>query len=202
LGTGNVLAYEIGLPRGAQALAQLLAHGAAQPIWPGEIDGHRFLMMAGAGFDAAVLERLNEGWKQRVGKLAFVWAILRAIAAQRPSRYVVECEGERLEAASLVIAKGHFYAGRFVLARAARLDEPRLHLVLFRDGRRVDAVRYLLAMALGFVDRLSGIRILAVDGAVLTGPQGAPVEADGDIVARAPVRIGVAAAPLQLVRPG
>lgn len=201
IGTGNVVANEIALPRGPHALARLLAFGAARPVWSGEIDGRRFLQMAGAGFDAAVLQRLDDRLKQRLGKLAFATAICSALLHHRPGRYRVECAGVSYEAASIVVAKGHFYAGRFVLAPDARLDEAQLHLVLFMRGTRRDVMRYLLAMALGFVHRLPDVLILAAQSCRIVGPAGAPIEADGDIVATAPASITIASRPICVVRP-
>src|SRR5260370_5334592 len=55
LGTANVLAGEIGLPRQAMALARILAFAPARPVWPGEAmvngagAGRRFLVLAGGG---------------------------------------------------------------------------------------------------------------------------------------------------------
>jgi diacylglycerol kinase family enzyme len=58
LGTANVLANELGLPRRPEALAEIAAHAAVRSILPGEIltaernEPWRFLLMAGVGFDA------------------------------------------------------------------------------------------------------------------------------------------------------
>jgi diacylglycerol kinase (ATP) len=74
--------------------------------------------------------------------------------------------------------------------------------VLFlRDGR-LAVLRYLVAMALGRVHRLKDVRILRAPAATIAGPAGAPVHADGDIVANLPVSVGIAARPLRLIRPG
>src|SRR5258708_18102313 len=74
LGTGNVLANEIGLPRDFGRLAQLAVSGRARPVRTGESAGRRFTMVARFGFDAAVVAGLDEALKRRVGKLAFVTA--------------------------------------------------------------------------------------------------------------------------------
>jgi diacylglycerol kinase (ATP) len=207
LGTGNVLANEIGLPRSAKRLARLVASGTARPVWMGEIANgaigeRRFLMMAGIGFDADVVAGLDEALKRRVGKLAFVHAIVAEIIHYRRNRYSVTCEGIEHSVASAVISKGHFYGGRFVLAPAARLDEPWLYLILFMRTGRVAALKYLVAMALGVVHRLSDIQILRTTELSVSAPGGAVVEGDGDIVAKLPVRIRIAERPLLLVQPG
>jgi diacylglycerol kinase (ATP) len=206
LGTGNVLANEIGLPRDPERLADIAATAPAQPVWTGEVraDGavRRFVMMAGIGFDAAVVAGLDPALKRRFGKLAYVVEIIAQLARHRAARYRIICAGEEILAAAAVVAKGRFYAGRYVLAPAARLDAPSLELVLFlRDGR-LAVLRYLVAMALGRVHRLKDVRILRAPAATIAGPAGAPVHADGDIVANLPVSVGIAARPLRLIRPG
>jgi diacylglycerol kinase (ATP) len=206
LGTANVLANEIGLPRDPERLAEIAASAAALPVWTGEVraDGvvRRFVMMAGIGFDAAVVAGLDPALKRRWGKLAYVIEIVAQLARHRAAPYRITCAGEAIPVAAAVIAKGRFYAGRFVLAPAARLDAPSLELVLFLRGGRLAVLRYLVAMALGCVHRLRDVRILRAPSATVTGPPGAPVHADGDIVATVPVSVGIAAQPLRLIRPG
>jgi len=63
-------------------------------------------------------------------------------------------------------------------------------------------IRYMLAMALGRVHRLRDVRILRAASLTVAGPVGAPVHADGDIVAHLPVKIKMAARPLRLIQPG
>jgi len=201
LGTANVLANEIGLPRAPERIAEIAVVGAARPIWLGEVAGRRFVMMAGIGFDAAVVAGLDLVLKRHVGKLAFVKAILAELLRHGAGRYRISCEGADHLPASAVIANGRFYAGRFVLGPAARLDEPAMQLVLLMRAGRLAMIRYLLAMALGRVHRLRDVRILRTDRLTVSGPVGAKVQADGDIVGTVPVTISVGARPLRLIQP-
>jgi diacylglycerol kinase (ATP) len=201
LGTANVLANEIGLPRDPERIAEIAVAGAARPIWVGEVAGRRFVMMAGIGFDAAVVAGLDLALKRRIGKLAFVKAIIAELLRHGLGRYRVSCEGADHLPASAVIANGRFYAGRFVLAPAARLDDPAMQLVLLMRTGRLAMIRYLLAMALGRVHRLRDVRILRTARLTVSGPVGAKVQADGDIVGTVPVTILVGARPLWLIQP-
>jgi diacylglycerol kinase (ATP) len=202
LGTGNVLANELGLPKAPRRLAELAAFGREGAIWTGEIDGRRFVAMAGVGFDAAVVAGLDEALKRRIGKLAFVWEIIRQLVRYEAHRYRIVCEATEHRPASAVIAKGRFYAGRFVLAPAARVDEPALHLVLFQRGGRAAALRYLAALALGLTHRLRDVTILRTQSLTILGPVGMKIEGDGDILAILPVTVRVSDRPLLVVRPG
>ncbi len=207
LGTANVLAAEIGLPRRLAALARIAAFAPARPVWPGEAvppgaaSGRRFLIMAGIGFDAEVVERLDEGLKRRVGKLAYVAGIFGRLRDYRPRRYRALADGVAVEAASLIAAKAHFYGGRFVLAPAARLEEPSFHLVIFERPGRIAALGYLAAMVAGMVPRLRHLRILPARTVVLTEPTGAGVQIDGDIRIRLPATLRIAATPLGIIGP-
>jgi YegS/Rv2252/BmrU family lipid kinase len=206
LGTANVLANEIGLPRDPERLADIAASAPALPVWTGEVISEggvrRFVMMAGIGFDAAVVAGLDPALKRRWGKLAYVAEIVAQLAGHRAVRYRILCAGEEILAAAAVVANGRFYAGRYVLAPAARLDAPTLELVLFLRGGRLAVLRYLVAMALGCVHRLRDVRILCAESVIVSEPAGALVHADGDIVASLPVTLGVASRPLRLIRPG
>jgi diacylglycerol kinase (ATP) len=206
LGTANVLANEIGLPRDPERLAVVAATGPARLVRTGEViwngGARRFVMMAGIGFDSSVVAGLDPALKRRFGKLAYAAEIIAQLARYRDCRYSFACAGEEIPAAAAVVANGRYYAGRFVLAPRARLDAPALELVLFLRGGRLAMLRYLLALALARVHRLSDVRILRAVSLSVAGPVGAPVHADGDIVATLPVTIALAAGPLRLIHPG
>lgn len=205
LGTGNVLANEIGMPRRPAALARVIAEAPPRPIWPGLAGGRRFLAMAGVGFDAAVLAALDPRLKRHIGKFAFIWAICWCLLRYRRREFVVEADGREQRAAAVIVVKGSRYAGNFVVAPAARLDLPLLHAVLFRRPGRLAVLRALTAMALGMLDRLPEVSVLAVRTLTLAaggGPaQADGVEIDGEIVGRLPIAISVARDPLLLVQP-
>lgn len=200
-GTANVLAREIGLPRRPRRLAELIAGGTAQPIWPGRVGDRLFIMMAGAGFDAEVVAGVDPGLKRRAGRVAFAWALLQLLWRYRPHELEVRIDDAEFRAAAVIAARGRFYAGPYVLAPEARLDEPLLHVVLFRRSGRVAALRYLFALFLGRLPARDDIAIVACRKAFVTAPQPVPVQADGEIVGATPVVLAVADKPLYLIRP-
>lgn len=199
-GTANVLAQELSLPKRPAALAARLAAGRPHPLWPARLDGWLFLSSAGVGFDAEVVGRVDLRLKRWVGKLAFSCAILACLWHYRPRRFAVSIDGKPYRAASLVVAKSRFYAGRFVLAPAARAADPSLHVVLFQRAGRGAALRYLAAMALGLLHRLPDVAIVPGCTVRVESGEPDPVQADGEIAGRLPVTIARADAPLPLIR--
>lgn len=208
LGTANVLAHEIGLPRSLAALAAIAAFGPAREVWPGEAlaegaaAGRRFLIMAGIGFDAEVVEHVDLALKRRAGKLAYAASILGRLRDYRPTLYRAEVDGAAVAGASLVAAKAHYYGGRFVLAPAARLADPVLQVAIFGHAGRAAVLGYMAAMGLGALPRCRSLRIVPGKTVRLLAPVGAPVQLDGDVQLRLPASLRIAATSLRLVQPG
>lgn len=201
LGTANVLAAEIGLPEDAEAIARTILTGAPRRIYPGIANGRRFLCMAGSGLDAFVVQDVNHRLKRLLGKGAYALETLRRLWLGSPEPYRLLIDGKEENAAQIILAKGHFYGGTFVIAPAARLDEPLLWACLFRRGGRWAALRYILAVMLGVQHRLGDIEIVPVRRVSIEGQAADPVQGDGDIVTRLPADIGIDEDGLDLVFP-
>ena len=201
LGTANVLAAELGLGADPDAIARTIAEGEARPVTLGLANGRRFVLMAGAGFDAQVVATVDLRIKRWLGKLAYGLAILRQLGTYRFPSYRVTLDGVPHEAASVLVANAHFYGGHFIAAPAADLQSPDFQVGLFGRSGRAAAIGYALALALGFLPRLRSYRILRARRVEIEGPAGEPVQADGDVIARLPARIEALPAALQLIFP-
>lgn len=199
LGTANVLAAEIGLGASAAAVAEAIAQAPPRPVFIGDANGRRFALMIGVGFDARVVEGLDLGLKRALGKVAYVLSAFRQFLRYRPRRYQVEIDGRTFPATSVVIAKGHYYGGRFVVAPAARLDEPSLHVALFERAGRWNLLRYALALLGNRLDRLPDVRIVPAVAVKVSGEPGEAIQADGDLLARLPLRVTLVKQPIALV---
>ena len=201
LGSANVLAREIRLPRAPEALASLIATGPVSPIWPGRVGERAFVMMASAGFDSEIVAALSPELKRRVGRLAFAWGFLVRLWHCPACELTVRADGVEYRAAAVVAAKGRRYAGPFVVAPGADLAEPVLELVLLDRRGRWAMLRYATALLLGRVPRLGDIAIVRARQASVAGNRALPVQADGEIVGELPITLAVADRPLLLIRP-
>ena len=205
LGTANVLANELGLPRDVAALARIAAFASARLVRPGEIlsgehaEPWRFLLMAGAGFDAEVVAHLDLGLKRCIGKAAYVWGSVAQLLHHSGARLGTALDQRRIGCGSLVVARAHFYGGRFVLAPEARLDAAQLYAVVFEGSSRLATARYLVAAVAHCLAQQRDVRVVAAEHIELSGPPGAPVQIDGDIRAHLPVRIRLSNAAVGLI---
>ncbi|HVC52287.1 MAG TPA: diacylglycerol kinase family protein [Stellaceae bacterium] len=201
-GTANVLAAEIGVPRDAEAQAAMIAAGPARSFWPGRLDGRLFVTSAGAGFDAAVVAAVDPRVKRWGGRLAFAWASIVCLMRHHDRDVTVKADGVVHRAGAAIATTGPLYAGRFLIAPAARPEDPDLGLVLLPGGGRRAVLRCGAALLLGRLPRARGVAILKARSISIVGEAGEPVQADGDIAAHLPLTLEIAPYSIPLIHPG
>jgi YegS/Rv2252/BmrU family lipid kinase len=207
LGTANVLAAELGLDLVPAHIARTIAQGPAQPVSLGQAsaaagESRVFSLMAGAGFDARVVAGIDLRTKRLLGKGAYLLEGLCQMCRQKPPPLQVTVDGRTYEAASVVVSNARFYGGRYLLAPDARLQDPLLHVCLFRHGDLRHILSYAVALQRGVLQRESGFQIVTGRDIRIEGDPGAPLQADGDIIARLPVRISPLPHALRMVSAG
>src|SRR3984885_9784489 len=83
-GTGNLLARNLGLPLKLDAALAVALTGAERRLDVGVANGRPFVVMAGIGFDAALLASVSEKLKTRAGWHAYAFSALRPLWARLP----------------------------------------------------------------------------------------------------------------------
>ncbi|EME71632.1 sphingosine kinase [Paramagnetospirillum caucaseum] len=202
LGTANVLACEIGLdPDDVEQVARTVAFGPLRRIHVGLVNRRRFLLMAGAGLDAHVVAGVSTALKRRAGKLAYVVESLRQAVGYDYPKLTIRADGVEYEGRMVVACKGRFYGGPFIAAPDADLSSPMLELCILPNPGLAGMLRYGLALPLGKLPSLPEVRVVSARNILITGPRGAPVQGDGDIVARLPAEISIADETVELICP-
>jgi len=92
-GTANLLANNLGVPIDLRAAVDVGFDGDRRQLDVGVLNGERFAVMAGVGFDAIMMRDADGELKGHLGRLAYVWTGVRA--THMTSRKVrVEVDGE------------------------------------------------------------------------------------------------------------
>lgn len=91
-GTANLLAGNLGIPRDIAEAVRIGLHGRRRPLDLGKLNGEHFAVMAGAGFDGAMISDADRSLKQRAGRLAYVGTALRHVG-DRPARVRIAVDG-------------------------------------------------------------------------------------------------------------
>ncbi|MCW3473349.1 diacylglycerol/lipid kinase family protein [Limobrevibacterium gyesilva] len=202
LGTANVLAHELGLPFAPRAVAASLAFGRTRAVWPGIACGESgtrlFVQMLGAGFDAQVVHGLSKRLKRTIGRGAYVAQTLRELARYGFPPIRLRLDGAETETGSVIVTKGHLYAGCYTLAPGATPTDKGFTVALFDRGGPMAALLYGAALPLNLLPRMSGLRLLRADRIDILSSQ-VPAQADGDPAGETPLSISDAPAPMNVV---
>jgi diacylglycerol kinase family enzyme len=201
MGTANVLALELDLPNEPRAAADLVVHGESLLVQLPRVNGRSFVLMAGVGFDARVVEAVTPPLKKKLGKLAYVWKTLIGFRRYSRTFYRIDIDGAEHRAASAVIANGRLYGGRFSFASEARLDSPLLHVCLLGKTGAWNALRYAVGLVRGRLADYPDVTIVTGRSIHIDGDPSEPVQADGDIICRLPVDIEAAQASVRIICP-
>lgn len=202
LGTANVLAIEIGLsPKDVDQIARTIAYGDGREVHLGQANGRLFVLMAGAGLDALVVQGLNPALKRRTGKFAYVYESLRQAMGYDFPALEIRADGKTYQGRMAVACKGRHYGGPFVAAPEAGLEKPDLEICILPNKGMAGAIRYGLALPMGKLPTLPEIKRVSTRSLTIVGPRGAPVQADGDIIARLPAEITIAHETVRLMVP-
>jgi len=191
LGTANMLARELAIPRAPAALAALIESGAVRRVDMGRVDGTRFLGVVGVGFDAMVTEAVRQRRRGRLGYRGYVLPILRTLARYRPPRFAVRLDGGApIECAFAIACNLPCYGGVLRVTPDARCDSGRLEVALFERATAADLVRSAWPAWRGTLAARRWVRCgaatrIEIDGAA---PPVA-VQVDGDAWGTTPIRI-------------
>ena len=75
IGTANVFANELGIPKNPNHLITTLMQGKIEQLSIGNVNNKKFIQMAGLGFDAHVVRDVSKSLKNKIGKLAYVYEL-------------------------------------------------------------------------------------------------------------------------------
>ncbi len=78
-GTANLLAHNLDIPEDLAEALRIALTGRRRALDLGRINGEHFAVMAGVGFDAELIDDVDRRMKNRLGRLAYVWAGLRHV---------------------------------------------------------------------------------------------------------------------------
>ncbi len=186
LGSMNILARELGTPLDVAGACAWVARAEAAPVTMGRRDGRHFVIMAGIGYDAFVLEealRRAKAGGRKVGFLDYVVAATLGARSYPFPRLLIESRDWSGTGAFAIVANCARYGANMRMAPRARLDDPALELVVMPEGRFVERVRYLVAILAGTLEGIPGVVMRRVEEVSIRAGDGGgtPCQLDGEV---------------------
>jgi diacylglycerol kinase (ATP) len=190
-GTENLFARHFGFARNCSKAAARIAEGHPESLDLGVMDGRRFALMAGFGFDADVVSRHHAARVGRAGQLktthraAYVEPVLRSSFAYRFPPLSLSFERvdgaiETLVGTTAFVFNLPRYALGLPFAPSALGNDGWLDLVVFRDPGPFRALHYLWLVVRGLHLNRPGIAHRRVRRVAIEATGIVPVQLDGD----------------------
>ncbi|MGH9766120.1 MAG: diacylglycerol/lipid kinase family protein [Blastocatellia bacterium] len=207
-GTANVLARELRLPCDENAFSELIAGRSARTISVGravkpDTGWQRyFLLMAGIGLDATIVNSVDLGLKRLIGAGAYLASGLGYLARLPLTPFSIDLNGRRHESTFTVISNAASYAVCFTLAPGAKVDDDKLDVCVFNSHSRLAYLTYaLLSMARGRHTRSPKVVYQPAREVKANSNDKALVQLDGDVMGNLPMRFEIAPQALRIIAP-
>ncbi len=208
MGTGNVLAHDLGLSSRASEAAKQLLEFQSRRIALGKVEfsegGSRasrwFIAVAGVGGSARLMYDVHAGLKGRHGMAAYYFQMARLALLHRFKSFNVEYRDEAgtmqkcvaTEADAVRITNFGGLMRRW--AWGAELQRDDAQLILFSTSSRTRFLHYTLERILGSKRRTPGVEMIFTKEIVCTASSAGQrlyAEADGEYIGGPPVKIEI-----------
>lgn len=203
LGNENLMAQQFAVERSTRKLAEIIVRGQVRRLDLARCNGRLFSLMAGAGFDADVVQRVHRQRRGHINRLHYLLAIVESLESYSFPAIDVEIidSGELLRGAHVFVFNQPRYGMGLPIAPQARADDGLLDLVVFERARVRNLIRYLAALLLRRHETIRDMHYRLVRRVCLRSNQSVPLQIDGDPAGRLPASIEIAPQALELMVP-
>lgn len=207
-GTANVLARELKLPNDPDTLARIIATGVTRRISVGhaykrESGWQRyFLLMAGIGVDAAIVQGVDPQLKRRTGVGAFWVSALNYLRRMPLTPFSLGIGQEHYDATFACIGNAAEYGGWFNLTPEASLEEGTLDVCIFNSRNRAGLLWSAFRGLRGTHLKSSDVVYRKAVVAYANSNTDAMVQLDGEVVGTLPMLFASLPEALSVVVPG
>ena len=210
-GTGNAFAKELGLPSSVRALADVIERGRVigWDVGFNRTLGAKFMMFAGAGFQAEVIRHFQTHRRGTVFMTQYLRWGLHVASTYRLPRITVEIDGriEGRDSPWVEVFNISHYGGPLRIAAHASPTDGLFDVMIFRSRQLRDIGRLLLAgfttFALRFPYRIPEMRFLTGHRVRLINEEAVsvPYHMDGDFHGYLPIDLELWPNKIQLLAP-
>jgi diacylglycerol kinase (ATP) len=191
-GTANDLARTLGLPAGVDDCIDVIARGRTQRIDLGLVNGRPYFNVASIGLSATLAKELTYESKQRLGRLGYAVAAVKALMRARPFHATIHADGAAVDVRTLQVAvgNGRFYGGGMTIAEAALIDDGHLDLYSLEFSAAWKLALMLRSFRHGRHSAWDEVRAIRGQNFVIRTRRPRSINADGEIIGETPAVFG------------
>jgi len=203
LGTGNDFARCAGISENLHTAVENLFTGKPRRVDLGWVNGRYFINIAGCGFDAAVAERVNRGFRLLSGTAAYIAAVVHTLITFKPPHMRITMDDEEvyLRALLCTVANTQSYGAGMRIAPYAQIDDGLLDVCIAQVVSKLEFLRVFPRVYKG--THISHPRFLmrTAQRVRVESTPPAPVLVDGDVMGTTPAEFRVYPAAIDVILP-
>lgn len=180
-GTANILQAELGMSKNIKKIANTLMSNNLEKTNLVKINDKHFILMAGLGWDAQIVQSINSSLKKILGKIIFGIKGFQKFIFMNNKKIKVSIGGENILADWVLCSNSKYYAGHHSINDTNIFDN-KVVTYIFKDLKRTKLLYYIyLILIYGDLSRSKSIITKYNENLNLDGLGNLiPVQIDGD----------------------
>jgi len=203
-GTENLLAQELGIDGSRKTSLKMLENGTVRKLDLGRANERYFMAIAGVGFDAQVVRRINQFRSGHITHSDYIWPICRTFWEYGFPHLRVEADGELICDEPSLVFVGNItrYAVGLPIHPYADCSDGLLDITIYRYRRRRELLLHSLRTVLHQADRSRQVSRHTCKEVTISCPEAdVPVQLDGDPGPTLPLSIQIVPAAARVLTP-
>lgn len=203
VGTTNVLAQELGIPCDPAGAVRVLRQGRVAPMDLGLANGRYFAVSLGVGFDAATTMNMLPPLKRVAGMMAYTVAGMQTFFGHRASRMRIRTDSGRYRRLvyMAVVSNTALYGPAWSITPDADPSDGLLDACLFLAKNGFSAWLSFGRVIFGRNRDAPDVEFFRARALEIRTARPVPYQLDGDPVGFTPLKVAIAPAALEVVRP-
>jgi YegS/Rv2252/BmrU family lipid kinase len=203
LGTANVLAKELHLPRDVDSALEVILAGHTTPLDSAEVNGRLSFLCTGSGIDGLAVAEVERRRQGPISKWSYVAALLGTLGRYRPPELRLSVDGQEIPDTFgfVLISNVREYGAFFHLSSRGRRDDGRVEAYGLRHAGLWGLTKMSLLASL---KELPGQMVELFQGQSfrVEAPAEQPYQVDGDLGGRGSFEYRVSDRRFRILVPG
>lgn len=181
MGTANIVAIEAGISNNSKAICAAINQGKTKKAYVSTINNKKFILMAGIGYDAKVVNNINPKLKKVFGKLIFALVGLKQFFKLMEFNITVTSNNQTHYANWVLITNAKYYAGPHSITKRTNIFNEDLVCYLFQDLTKLSFLYNLfLIIFFGDLSKSKKIKTIHSSSFDISSQHTTPIQCDGE----------------------
>ena len=190
MGTANIVAIEAGISNNSKAICAAINQGKTKRAYVSTINNKKFILMAGIGYDAKVVNNINPKLKKVFGKLIFALEGLKQFFKLKEFNITITSNNQTHHANWVLITNAKYYAGPHSITKRTNIFNEDLICYLFQDLTKLSFLYNLFSIIFfGDLSKSKKIKTIYSSSFDISSQHTTPIQCDGEPFGHLPATI-------------